>query len=228
MYKRKVARLFKRNSLAKFILLFLFLIVCCILLIVKVEATFKPTIQLLAQTQANWTATEAIHQAVLDEIVSDIRYSDLIIPHKDKDDRVIFMQADIIMVNKLASEAVIKIQKRLEEMRRESFYVPLGQITGVKLFASYGPKIKFNLLPVGTVRVEISDDFTEAGINQTRHRIYLNVISDMKVAFPLIAADLNIQAQVPIADSIIVGPVPETYLSFGTGAQVELSKLSKL
>jgi len=192
------------------------------------EGLLKPTLKTLAETQAQWTATEAIHQAILEEIASDIKYTDLIIPHKDRDDRVVFMQANLIVVNRLASESVLKVQKHLEEMRTESFYIPLGQITGIKLLANLGPKIKFKLLPVGTVRVQISDDFSQAGINQTRHKIYLNVSSDMKIAFPLIATQTNVEARVPIADSIIVGPVPDTYMFLDIGAQAKLSELTEL
>ena len=209
-------------------MILILMVLIALLLVFILEVSLKPTLKTLAETQAQWTATEAIHQAILEEIASDIKYTDLVIPHKDKDNRVVFMQANLIVVNRLASESVLKVQKHLEQMREESFFIPLGQITGIKLLANLGPKIKFKLLPVGTVRVQISDDFTQAGINQTRHKIYLNVSSDMKIAFPLIATDTNVEAQVPIADSIIVGPVPDTYMFLDIGAQAKLSDLTEL
>ncbi|MBS3968566.1 MAG: sporulation protein YunB [Clostridia bacterium] len=223
MYKRK--KILRINSLTKLLLIIVLLSFFAVFIL---EGLLKPTLKTLAETQAQWTATEAIHQAILEEIASDIKYTDLIIPHKDRDDRVVFMQANLIVVNRLASESVLKVQKHLEEMRTESFYIPLGQITGIKLLANLGPKIKFKLLPVGTVRVQISDDFSQAGINQTRHKIYLNVSSDMKIAFPLIATQTNVEARVPIADSIIVGPVPDTYMFLDIGAQAKLSELTEL
>ena len=143
----------------------------------------------------------------------------------DRDDRVVFMQANLVAVNRLAFESVLKIQRQLEEMRMEDFYIPLGQITGIQLLANLGPRIRFNLVPVGTVRVQISDDFSEAGINQTRHKIYLNVSSEMRTAFPLIATETNVEVRVPVADSIIVGPVPDTYMFLDIGAQARLSEL---
>jgi len=212
----------KVSSLAKLVLAAIFLI---LLIVFILEGLLRPTLAVLAETQAQWTATEAIHQAILEEIASDIKYTDLVIPHMDRYDRVVFMQANLVAVNRLASESVLKIQKHLEEMRRESFYIPLGQITGIQLLANLGPRIRFNLVPVGTVRVQISDDFSEAGINQTRHKIYLNVISEMRIAFPLIATETHVEARVPIADSIIVGPVPDTYMFLDIGASVRLSDL---
>ncbi|WP_028308574.1 sporulation protein YunB [Desulfitibacter alkalitolerans] len=223
MYKRK--KIIRINSLTKLLLVIVLLF---FLIVFILEGLLKPTLKTLAETQAQWTATEAIHQAILEEIASDIKYTDLVIPHKDRDDRVVFMQANLIVVNRLASESVLKVQKHLEEMRTENFYIPLGQITGIKLLANLGPKIKFKLLPVGTVRVQISDDFSQAGINQTRHKIYLNVSSDMRIAFPLIATETNVEARVPIADSIIVGPVPDTYMFLDIGAQAKLSELTEL
>lgn len=223
MYKRK--KIIRINSLTKLLLVIVLLFFFIVFIL---EGLLKPTLKTLAETQAQWTATEAIHQAILEEIASDIKYTDLVIPHKDRDDRVVFMQANLIVVNRLASESVLKVQKHLEEMRTENFYIPLGQITGIKLLANLGPKIKFKLLPVGTVRVQISDDFSQAGINQTRHKIYLNVSSDMRIAFPLIATETNVEARVPIADSIIVGPVPDTYMFLDIGAQAKLSELTEL
>ncbi|KUO48855.1 MAG: hypothetical protein APF76_09385 [Desulfitibacter sp. BRH_c19] len=223
MYKRR--KKIRINPVTKVLI---FLVLFILLVVLFLEVSLKPSLSALAETQAQWTATEAIHQAILEEIASDIKYTDLVIPHKDKDDRVVFMQANLLVVNRLASESVLKVQKHLEQMREESFSIPLGQITGIKLLANFGPKIKFKLLPVGTVRVQISDDFTQAGINQTRHKIYLNVSSDMKIAFPLIATDTNVEAQVPIADSIIVGPVPDTYMFLDIGAQAKLSDLTEL
>ncbi len=222
LYRR---RIFRVNSLTKFIIL---LVVIVLMFLFLAEIFLKPTLKTLAETQAQWTATEAIHTAILEEIASDVKYTDLVIPHKDKDERIVFMQANLVVVNKLASEAVLKVQKRLEDMRMESFSIPLGQITGIKLLANVGPRIKFNLLPVGTVKVQITDDFSQAGINQTRHQIFLNVSSDMKIAFPLIATDTEVETKVPIADSIIVGPVPDTYMFLDIGAQVELSDLTEL
>ena len=217
--RRKILRI---NSLTKLILVIVFIVILKILIL---EGLLRPTLITLAETQAQWTATEAIHQAILEEIASDIRYTDLVMPHMDTDGRVVFMQANLVAVNRLASESVLKVQRYLEEMRTEAFYIPLGQITGIHLLATFGPRIQFNLVPIGTVRVQISDDFSEAGINQTRHKIYLNVSSDMQIAFPLIATETNVTARVPIADSIIVGPVPDTYMFLDIGASARLSDL---
>ncbi|MEW6624797.1 MAG: sporulation protein YunB [Bacillota bacterium] len=224
MYRRRgKVRYF--NSLTKIIIL---LCVCIFLFFMLVEIGIRPTIRSVAETQAQWTANEAIHKAILEEIAMDVRYTDLILPHKDKDDRVVFMQANIMAVNKLASESVLKIQHQLEDMRREVFYIPLGQIIGSELFADYGPRIKFRMLPIGTVRVQISDDFSQAGINQTRHRIFLNVSSEMKIIFPLINTQTVVETRVPIADTIIVGPVPDTYMLLDIGAQATLSDINQL
>ncbi len=212
----------KRHALTKI------LIVCVLVLIsmfLAFEFTLKPTISTLAEVQANWTANDAIHQAILEEVASDIRYLDLIIPHKDNENKIVFMQANIVMVNKLAAEAILKVQHRLESMRKETFEIPLGQILGSSLLATHGPKIAFKLLPIGTVNVQILDDFMQAGINQTRHKIYLNVICEMQIVFPFIATETNVETKVPIADNIIIGPVPDSYMFMDIGANARLTEL---
>ena len=67
------------------------------------------------------------------------------------------------------------------------------------------------------MKVKVADDFQQAGINQTRHRLYLNVFSQVKIIIPLVTDNIEVAAQVPIAETIIVGEVPQTYLNLDLG-----------
>lgn len=206
----------------------LILVVFAFFLFFLVEHNLRLTIISLAEAQARWTATEAIHNAILEKITTDVVYSDLIKPEKDAQQRIVFMQANIVAINRLASEAVLEAQQTLEGLKDESFSIPLGQVLGSKLLANYGPGIGLRLLPVGTVKVTVADDFTEAGINQTRHRIYLVVESEIRVVIPFIQSDIQVSTRVPIADAIIVGPVPETYVNFDVGASADMPLSQRL
>ncbi|MBT9155457.1 MAG: hypothetical protein DDT37_00424 [Firmicutes bacterium] len=108
----------------------------------------------------------------------------------------------------------------LENLREENITIPLGQAFGSALFAHVGPVINFRILPAGTVSVEVTDAFESAGINQTRHKIYLEIFADLRIVVPLMQRALRVHLEVPVADVIYLGAVPETVvnLPFPVGA----------
>lgn len=199
--------------------LFLLLLAAFIIIggFMLVEFILKNTLFALAEAEAKWRATEAIHEAILEEVGTDTQYEDIVHIEKDAQNRIIFMQANIIKINKLTSGVVLNIEGNLKELRTKEFRIPLGQLTDNMLLANYGPHIKFLLVPVGTVEVSPEDSFQQAGINQTRHKIYLNVKSKIKIAIPFFDSVINVTTKVPIADAVIVGEVPETYLNISAG-----------
>ncbi|MGB9859879.1 MAG: sporulation protein YunB [Moorellaceae bacterium] len=186
----------------------------CLLLLA--EWRLKPALEKLAVVQAQWVATEAIQKAVLEQVAGEIKYQDLVQPASDHTRQVLFMQADVWRISQLQAQAQLAIQERLAELKGRTYFLPLGQILGLRLLAAYGPPIPLSFVPLGTVAVTLGDTFEAAGINQTRHRIYLQVESDVQVVAPLVAEKVKVESQIPVAEAIIVGPVPEMYLSLGT------------
>ncbi|KUK31326.1 MAG: Sporulation protein YunB [Thermoanaerobacterales bacterium 50_218] len=185
------------------------------------ESSLKPTIQEIAEAKARWAATEAVHQAVKQEFLRSSGSSDLIIVQKDLQGRIVLIQPDIVRVNVLASEATLAIQDSLKKLADDDFSIPLGQVLGSKLLANYGPRIKVSIYPVGTVKTKIFGRFEEAGINQTRHRLYLGVESIVKVVVPMLASEVKVATEIPVTDTVIVGEVPEMYLDFSKGTALK-------
>jgi sporulation protein YunB len=190
----------------------LLLLVFFALVIWVLESGLRDTITGFAEAQAYWKATEAIHGAILEKIAAETRYSDLIRIDKDKQGNVTLMQANLQKVNMLASEAALTVQDTLRNLQAEEVRFPIAQVLGIKLLATYGPSIQFRLIPVGIVQVKPSESFEAAGINQTRHRIFLNVESSVNVIVPLVKTNVKVETQIPIADTIIVGEVPNFML----------------
>lgn len=182
-----------------------------------VERNLKPTILAIAKAYAEQVAVTAIEDAVNDRIAGSVEYKDLIFIRTDNRGRVVLMQANTIKINSLAADAILDIQKNLAKLEGKVIHIPLGQVLKSQLLAAYGPKIRVTLVPIGTVKVKIADDFQQAGINQTRHRLYLNVYDKVKIVIPLVSEYIEVSAQVPIAETIIVGEVPQTYFNLDLG-----------
>jgi sporulation protein YunB len=182
-----------------------------------VEMNLKATILAMARVRAEQAAIKAIQEAVNDKIAKAVEYKDLIFIRTDNNGRVVLMQANTIKINNLAADTTLEIQHSLAKLEGTTVPIPLGQALNSKLLASYGPKIKVTLVPMGTVKVKVEDDFQQAGINQTRHRIYLHVYSRVKIVIPLVSETVEVASQIPIAETIIIGEVPTEYVNLNLG-----------
>lgn len=185
------------------------------MLLTLLEWRLHLAMERIADAQARWAAIDAIQGAVLDKITGQVNYNNLIKP-ESSNGQIVFMQADALTISRLQAEAQLAIQERLAQLKGKTYYLPLGQILGMKLLAAYGPPVPMRFIPMGTVNVNVGDTFEAAGINQTRHRIYLHVESDVQVIAPLFRKGVSVTATIPVAEAIIVGPVPQTYISLSS------------
>ncbi len=180
------------------------------------EHDLRPTIKSIAEAEARWVATDAVNRAIRDEI-ANVDYNQLIMVQKDNQGQIVLMQPNLVRINQLASDTTLSIQSALQGLVSEQFSIPVGQVLGSQLLANYGPRVKVSIYPIGTVRTSVFDKFEAAGINQTRHRIYLDIETQVQVVVPLVSSDVTVSTQVPITDTVIVGPVPTFYANFFTG-----------
>lgn len=178
-----------------------------------IERGVAPVIWAVAEMETDIRCSQILYEVIHEEIVPDIRYSDLVIIERTEAGQVSMMQLNTGKVGDLETRAGLAVQRRLAELGVISFNIPFGQITGSNLFASRGPMIPVRLLPLGVARTSVRDVFESAGINQTRHVIYLETAVDLRVVIPLVERRFRVATSFPIADVIIVGEVPRAYLN---------------
>lgn len=178
----------------------------------QLETNLKPTLLTLAEAKATIIATQTISQVINEKVSQSIEPSRLVNVHLDNRGRVVLIQPNTMEFNKLATETTMKVQDGLKAVSEVQVYIPMGQVLGSQLLASFGPKIRVTIVPVGTVEVKVIDKFEQAGINQTRHLVYLSATTTMRIVVPLVSKGIAVTTQVPIAEYIVVGEVPSTYL----------------
>ncbi|MCT4593385.1 MAG: sporulation protein YunB [Anaeromicrobium sp.] len=204
-------RVHKRRSFKVFIsltLIFLFSIYGFIFIDKKV----KPAFLTIATVKAREIATRAINQSVNEKINEHIKYEDLIFIRTDINGNITMMQANTVMMNQVASEVALSIQDNIKKIKTSSVSVPLGTVFKSQLLAKYGPKITINVTPIGMSSVTFKTEFEESGINQTRHKIYLVVTTQVRIIVPFSSQAASVQSEIPIAETVILGKVPETYM----------------
>ena len=150
-----------------------------------------------------------------DILAQGVRYDDLVQVTLDSSGSVRLLQANAAGMNSLASRASLTAQEKLENLQGQSISVPLGSALGIALLAGAGPRLQVHMLPVGAVVTEFETEFTSAGINQTRHRVLLTMTAQVQLVLPTGASSVQAVNQVAVAESIIVGEVPESFVNVG-------------
>jgi len=121
------------------------------------------------------------------------------------------LQTNTKNVNKIISDIPLNIINKFQEKNTSDIFIYLGSALGLKLFSAQGPKIHIKIANVGNVDTKLVSEFTSQGINQTLHRVYLNLSCEVTILTPYNTIKQMIENQVLIAESVIVGTVPDAY-----------------
>lgn len=176
-----------------------------------INNNIRPTILAMCEIEARRIATESINHSVKNNIKEEIKYQDLLLIKQDKQGKVTMIQANTGLMNSIASEIAGEIQRELKTMSGAKISIPIGNALNSQLIP--GPKIKLDLEHHGNVSASFSTEFLQSGINQTVHRVYLTIITDVKIVIPLISDTVSVKVNIPIAETIIIGDVPENYIN---------------
>lgn len=189
------------------------LVALAALVLFLLDVLLWPTLRTLAEAEVQNMAVAAMYQAVRDEVTAaNLDYRRIFHVETNAAGQVTFMQPDTVAVNVFAARLALAVQAQLAGMDGRKVYIPLGRALGSRLLGWMGPRIGVKISPVVLQNVRIWDTFESAGINQTRHRIYVNVRLITKTVIPFIGSDLTVEGDFPVAEAVIVGQVPNTYV----------------
>ena len=172
--------------------------------------SITPIFETLCKDKAKSIATIICNEEST-KIINNYKYEDLVTIYKDSNDNITMIKSNIAPINLIISDVAEKIQKRLNKVEGDEIGIRLGSFTGTKIFSGRGPMIPINLSTVGNVETDLRSEFKSAGINQTIHRIYLQVDCKVSILTPYSTFEEGISNQVLIAENIIVGKIPESY-----------------
>ena len=144
-------------------------------------------------------------------VMANYKYEDLMNISVDENGNIKMIGTNIISVNEIISDIPIKIQEELEKSENNNFNIKLGSFFGSKIFSGMGPNINIKIQLDGTVETDLKSEFTSQGINQTLHRIYLDVVCKVSILTPVNVISEEIKNQVLLVEGIIAGEIPESY-----------------
>ena len=166
------------------------------------DSLCKDKAKAIATIVANEQATEVMKQHTYDELFSI---------EKDNNGNIVMIKSNVLPINEIISDIPNKIQQRIDEMGRDDVEIALGSFTGIRLLAGRGPGIKIRISSIGNVQTDLRSEFISQGINQTLHRVYLQVRCEVSVLTPFYDVKESIDNQVLLMENVIVGHVPSTY-----------------
>jgi len=176
-----------------------------------------------AYAQAYALAVDTMNDAVRGGVAAEVGYDQLITVRTDGAGRVTLLQADTARMNALAVDIALAAQAALGGRDAPTVSVPLGAALHVPFLSAAGPKIRVRLSPVGAVNASFRTEFEAAGINQTRHKIYLRLQAVVRLVLPTGARPVEVETQLLIAESIIVGQVPDSYMNVPESEMLDFS-----
>ena len=159
--------------------------------------------------------TVAVNDAVEEALPGGLEYGSIVTVEYDGDGNVTTISANSANINAVARRTAYLTQTNLSELSRGGIAIPLGAFTGIEAISGFGKAINIKIMPVASAECSFVSRFTQAGINQTLHSIYIEVVTDITIVFATRTERIFASAEVLVCESLIVGKIPDVYLQGG-------------
>lgn len=199
-----------KKRLLIFVLIVVFIITAILLYFNKVV---NPIILSITESKIASLSTKAVNSAVSEVLVENNLYEDLVTICTNDAGDVVMIQANSVLINKLSRDLARASQTKLDTIGAQGVSIPMGSFTGMPIFIGRGPEVRLKIMPIGAIQCSFLSEFVQAGINQTNHKIYVNLTATINVVLPVANKQIVSNTQLLICENIIVGKVPEVYLS---------------
>ena len=179
-----------------------------------VYAKFLATPVVLNNTNAQTSsfATKSINLAVAEAMKQNISYSEIISVEKDENNNVSLIEANSIKINAISRNINKLVLDNFLKFSASPIAIPLGAFSGIPILSGVGPEIKFNVKSYGEVLSNFLSSFESAGINQTYHKIYVQITLKINIILPFRKMELTRSSNVLLCETLIVGKIPDIYL----------------
>ncbi len=226
---KKEGKFIKGKTKFRLIFTMIFLMVLFNIFIYTLDRVITPTFITVANAEMRAKSMEIIYTAILDEYSKQFKYEDVINVEKDNEGNITLLKADTLKMNRIANDVALNSQRQLRNLGSHGIKIPIGYIFQNNILASIGPKVSVKMQPIGYIETKYQSEFESAGINQTRHKIYVQVYAKLKVIAGLKNDNIEVKSEVPIAETIIIGKVPDTSINLdlkGAGTKIKTEDIN--
>ena len=205
-----------RRHFQRFLIRLLLILLVLLVVLALLRSRLYPVIRSLAETQVKNTASDLINDAIAEQIAAgNIRYDRIVYFEKDLGGRITALKTNIGEINRLKTDVLNIINDEILSTDESSLGVALGSLFLPEFLSGKGPKLPVKILVIRNSEADFYSDFSEAGINQTLHKLNMEVFLDVTVLVLGSTTEFAISSHMVVAETVIVGDVPETYLQTG-------------
>ena len=210
--------MFKKIIRNKFILILIRILclnfIVIIMFFILFECKARDLVHNLVDNELEIHAMNAIDEAVYD-VLSEypVEYTSLITSEKSENGSVNALYTNTISMNRLKSQMSLMINENISNTHNARVGVPAGAFTGLVLLSNFGPDIYVALTLDGSVNTTIKSEFISAGINQTMHRVYMEVEANVSLTCPIINYETEFTSEYELCQTVIVGNTPQLFAS---------------
>ena len=202
--------------MGRFLRIIIILLSVSLLLLVIFRLKYNDSILSLAKTQVSNTTSDLINDAIDRQIEEgNIQYDRMVYFEKNLDGKITALKTNMSEVNRLKTDILNLINDDILALSTNDLGVPLGSLFLPEFFSGRGPDIPIQILSIRNSDASFSSDFTEAGINQTLQQLNMHVSVDVTILVLGKTESFTISSQVVVAETIIVGDVPNTFFQTG-------------
>lgn len=173
----------------------------------------SPVIKTYSAQETKSVTEKATNLAVSNVINRTLSYDSLIDINYSQTGEIVSFSANQYEINTITREIVKETQYQMNSLGQDGLKLHIGTLSGIPFFIGHGPQIKLNLIPIGVVSTNFDSQFSSVGINMTKHSLFLYINVHVSIVLPIQSYDIKTTNQVLLAESIIVGKVPEVYLN---------------
>lgn len=192
------------------------LLILAIIGLILFRVKYSKAICALAQTQVTNTTSDLINDAI-DRQIEDgtIQYDRMVYFEKDLDGRITALKTNMSEVNRLKTDILNLINDEILALSTDDLGIPIGSLFLPEFISGRGPEIPVQILSIRNSDASFNSNFTQAGINQTLQQINMQVCVDVTVLVLGRTTSFTVSSQVIVAETIIVGDVPNTFFQTG-------------
>ena len=178
------------------------------------ENRIYPVLKTFSIAKTTSLATEAINSAIEEKFsATTLTYNDMVQIDKDDNGKITNIKTDVVVINKLKAEISSAVVNKVDAFAENKLQVPIGSVLGGGFLYGKGPNMNFKIIPIGGVEADIVNQFSSAGINQTRHQILVHVKTSVYVVLPSETTEVIVENDFLLAETIIVGDIPQVYVN---------------
>ena len=200
-------------ALKKLMIFLIFAFIFSCFAVYYAQGRLKPLLKSYSVAKTTSLSTLAVNEAVNERLNSTaINYEDIVSINRDEKGKITSIETDISAFNRLKAEITGDIVAKMDKITESEIAIPVGNLIGGEILYGRGPSVHIKIIPVGSAKTDIVNQFTEAGINQTRHQILLHVSTEVYTVLPSETVESTVESDFILAETIIVGEIPDFYV----------------